>query len=112
MAVKNLFPIFDGHNDTLTHLDGLMGGKKRSFFTESENGHIDLPRARRGGFAGGFFAIFSPDPTQAQPSKEDLIITVSGYEVPPFPAIDPAFAQQFTIAVAASLFRLEAELEG
>jgi membrane dipeptidase len=108
----NPMPILDGHNDTLLHLYLSERGGGRSFFTESENGHIDLPRARRGGFAGGFFAIFSPDPTQAQPSKEDLIITDSGYEVPPFPAIDPAFAQQFTIAVAASLFRLEAESEG
>ena len=111
MGLSSL-PILDGHNDTLLHLYLTERGGGRSFFTYSENGHIDLPRARQGGFAGGFFAIFSPDPTQAQPSKEDLIITDSGYEVPPFPAIDPEFAQQFTIAVAASLFRLEAESEG
>ena len=58
MAINNLFSVFDGHNDTLTRLDGLRGGKQRSFFVENEDGHIDLPRARRGGFAGGFFAIF------------------------------------------------------
>src|SRR5437764_4427719 len=112
MTGLNSLPILDGHNDTLLHLYLSERGGGRSFFTHSENGHIDLPRARQGGFAGGFFAIFSPDPTQAQPSKEDLIITDSGYERPPFPAIDPVFAQQFTIAVAASLFRLEAESEG
>ncbi len=112
MTGLNSLPILDGHNDTLLHLYLSERGGGRSFFTHSENGHIDLPRARQGGFAGGFFAIFSPDPTQAQPSREDLIITDNGYELPPFPAIDPAFAQQFTIAVAASLFRLEAESEG
>ena len=112
MTVKNLFPIFDGHNDTLTHLDGLMGGKKRSFFVESEEGHIDLPRARRGGFAGGFFAIFSPNPSNEQLMKENLVITETGYEVRPFPALDPIFAQQWTISVAARLFRLEAESQG
>ncbi len=112
MKDLNPLPILDGHNDTLLHLYLSERGGGRSFFIHSENGHIDLPRARQGGFAGGFFAIFSPDPTQAQPSREDLIITDNGYELPPFPAIDPAFAQQFTIAVAASLFRLEAESEG
>ena len=112
MTDLNSLPILDGHNDTLLHLYLSERGGGRSFFTHSENGHIDLPRARQGGFAGGFFAIFSPDPTQAQASREDLIITDNGYELPPFPAIDPMFAQQFTIAVAASLFRLEAESEG
>ena len=112
MTDLNSLPILDGHNDTLLHLYLSERGGGRSFFIQSENGHIDLPRARQGGFAGGFFAIFSPDFSQAQFSKEDLIITGSGYEVPPFPAIDPAFAQQFTIAVAASLYRLEAESEG
>jgi membrane dipeptidase len=54
------YPIFDGHNDTLLslHLDDRDGG--RSFFVESDTGHIDLPRARRGGLAGGFFAVCVP----------------------------------------------------
>src|SRR5256884_869001 len=112
MTGLNPLPILDGHNDTLLHLYLSERGGGRSFFTHRETGHIDLPRARQGGFAGGFFAIFSPDFSQAQPSKKNLIITGSGYEVPPFPAIDPVFAQQFTIAVAANLFRLEAESEG
>ena len=112
MAVNNLFPVIDGHNDTLTRLDGLRGGKKRSFFVENEDGHIDLPRARRGGFAGGFFAIFSPNPSSAQLMQENLIFTSTGYEILPFPAIDSTSAQQWTITVVAHLFRLEAESQG
>ena len=112
MTALNPLSILDGHNDTLLHLYLSERGGGRSFFTHSENGHIDLPRARQGGFAGGFFAIFSPDFSQAQLSKKNLIITGSGYEVPPFPAIDPVFALQFTIAVAANLFRLETESQG
>ncbi len=84
MTALNSLPILDGHNDTLLHLYLSERGGGRSFFTHSENGHIDLPRARQGGFGGGFFAIFSPDLSQAQ----------------------------LTIAVAASLFRLEVESEG
>src|SRR5713226_7101582 len=129
MTTRNLFPIFDGHNDTLLHLHMAERGEGRSFFVYSEKGHIDLPRAKLGGFAGGFFAIFSPapsqaqmmkenlvaipgDPTQAQLMKENLVITETGYEVRPFPAIDPTYAQQWTISVAARLFRLETEAQG
>ena len=78
MVSERLVPIFDGHNDTITRLDGVRGGAERSFFVESVEGHIDLPRARRGGLAGGFFAIFAPDPLQAQMMKENLVISETG----------------------------------
>ena len=52
--------MFDGHNDLLLRIhsgnvpfgiDGFQGG----------GGHqVDLEKARAGGFAGGFFAIFVP----------------------------------------------------
>ncbi len=65
--------ILDGHADTLQAL--FLPEKKRPILERSEVGHIDVPRAREGGLAGGFFAIFipseeadgsspSPDPTQ------------------------------------------------
>lgn len=53
--------IFDGHNDTLLKLATLEGTpRERSFFDRSTEGHIDLPRAREGRFAGGLFAAFTP----------------------------------------------------
>src|SRR5579859_8088017 len=105
-------PVFDGHNDTLLALQLVKRGEGRSFFTESAKGHIDLPRARRGGFGGGFFAVFTPDPTPNLSMKDRLIVTENSYEVLPFPAIDPDYAQRFTIAMAARLFQLEAESQG
>jgi membrane dipeptidase len=52
--------VFDGHNDVLSRLpesgDGFLGG--------SEDGHLDLPRAERGGLAGGCFAVFTCDPPE------------------------------------------------
>jgi len=51
------FQVFDGHNDVVLRLEG-----GRSFVEESDEGHIDLPRAQRGGFAGGLFAVFVPGP--------------------------------------------------
>jgi membrane dipeptidase len=66
MDSKQLLPIFDGHNDFSEKLD--KGGGKADldvFFSRRDNGHLDLPRAREGGFAGGLFAIYidPPEPT-------------------------------------------------
>ncbi|HEU5230638.1 MAG TPA: dipeptidase [Ktedonobacteraceae bacterium] len=112
MSDTSMPPIFDGHNDTLLHLHFPERGSGRSFFVESEKGHLDLPRARKGGFGGGFFAIFPPDPAQAQFMKNNFALREKGYEVLPYPALDPVYAQHITIAIAARLFRLEAESQG
>ncbi|MEO9903463.1 dipeptidase [Nisaea sp.] len=57
----DLIPVFDGHNDTLLRLVLADGGRTAErFFEEGSTGHIDLPRARKGGFCGGLFAMFTP----------------------------------------------------
>src|SRR3954447_20495651 len=47
-------PVFDGHNDALLRAGAteLLAGRP--------GGHLDVPRARAGGFAGGIFAVFTP----------------------------------------------------
>lgn len=53
--------IFDGHNDTLLRI--LRGQIAPEDVAKGlPDGHICLPRARQGGFGGGFFAIFVPSP--------------------------------------------------
>jgi membrane dipeptidase len=56
MASKPI-PFIDGHNDVLLRLQ-LAGDGGKSFLTRRPEGHLDLERAREGGFAAGFFAIF------------------------------------------------------
>ena len=113
MTMKNILPILIGHNDTLLSLYLPERGEGRSFFTRSEKGHIDLPRAREGGMGGGFFAIFVPPDTLIQPLRRDEVIkTSTGYEVPLASAIDQSFAQRTTMAMMASLFRIEDESDG
>ena len=51
-----MIPVFDGHNDALTRDDAA------DFATGRDGGHLDLPRARAGGLAGGIFALFTPTP--------------------------------------------------
>ena len=36
--------------------------RSTAFLQGEEKGHLDLPKARKGGFAGGLFAIFVPSP--------------------------------------------------
>lgn len=47
-------PIIDGHTDFLLSLDTTG----RSFLEETDQGHVDLPRARRGGIGAMLSAIF------------------------------------------------------
>src|SRR6266516_7069942 len=112
MTLTSTLPIFVGHNDTLLDLYLPECGGKRTFFIRSDEGHIDLPRAREGGLGGGFFAIFvPPDPSKPQLAESGLVITKSGYEMPMSPSLDLSYAQRVTMAITASLFRLEAEAE-
>jgi membrane dipeptidase len=103
------FPVFDGHNDALLRLAGKPPGDPRAFLERSEAGHLDLPRAREGGFAGGMFALFVPSKRKRQPKPER---TESGYDVPLPEPPRLADAQRATLALAANLFRIEAASNG
>jgi membrane dipeptidase len=50
-------PFIDGHNDVLLALH-LAGDGAGPFLGRRSEGHLDLERAREGGFAAGFFAVF------------------------------------------------------
>lgn len=137
MTLTKAFPVFDGHNDVLLHLYYPELGGGRNFFLASSSGHLDLPRARRGGWVGGFFAIFiRPGPTQfppaeptpirtekpihadalaqlcCPPAEPALIKTEKGYERQQAPALDPVVSGRTAMALMARLFRLEEESQG
>jgi membrane dipeptidase len=86
--------VFDGHNDTLT--------SGRSFLETSTEGHLDLSRARSGGFAGGFFALFTEHPTHTWDDVQ------RGPDVAPEPPVDRAHALATTLTTAGRLLALEA----
>ena len=93
-------PFFDGHNDTLLRLADLpIGEQERAFIEGGAGGHIDLPRARAAGMAGGFFAIFPPPLKTAAPAP------LVGPTPPPQLAVSDALAA--TNAMASVMFRLE-----
>lgn len=118
MARKTAPPlkVFDGHNDVLLALYmpefDHGSAKPRSFFTASDQGHLDLPRARQSGFAGGFFAVWvTPDPTSRRPELKKPAAGDSRPATLP-PAIDHSYALRMAMAETATLFRLEAESQG
>lgn len=104
-------PIFDGHNDVLLRLfnDGGDAAAIQSFLTGGAGGHLDLPRAREGGFAGGMFAIFPPSPSMA-----DFMELMQGesYDLPLPDALELSDGQASTLAMASILFRIERASEG
>ncbi|MGM0940928.1 MAG: dipeptidase [Bacillota bacterium] len=106
----NDFPIFDGHNDTLLRLLHDPEDMEGLFFSETAKGHIDLPRARRGNFCGGFFAAFTPNSDyDAEPEK---YLTKNGYDIPLPPPINQMSALNYTNMLAANLFKLESVSNG
>jgi len=57
VAERPTVPVIDGHTDYLLSLIET----KRSFLEESTTGHVDLPRARRGGIGAMLSAVFILD---------------------------------------------------
>lgn len=103
-------PIFDGHNDVLLALYGWP--RRRSFFERGKSGHIDLPRAREGGLAGGFFAVWTPpDPATHRPDLHAPNDAEEDRSKLP-PPVDHSYALRMAMALTATLFRLEDESEG
>ncbi|KKB09511.1 dipeptidase [Devosia chinhatensis] len=98
-------PFFDGHNDTLLRLlEKPRDQQVAAFVDGTADGHIDLPRARTAGMAGGFFAMFPP------PVKTDLagVAASPNYakgELPP--ELSLADAQYSTHGMAALLLDLD-----
>ena len=102
-----MIPIFDGHNDMLLRF-ARRGPQMASdlFAGRGEGGHIDLPRARAGGFAGGLFAIFPPP--LSMPGMTGAM-KAPGYDMPLPPLLAMETAQASTLGMAGILIRLERE---
>jgi membrane dipeptidase len=109
MANNNGFVVFDGHNDTLLDLYTSDNGHGRSFFVAATDGHLDLPRARKGNFGGGFFAVFVPPEKKPKRKSEKKVKRDTPYLPSP---IEASYAQTFTKGMVDLLFQLESESQG
>lgn len=104
-------PVFDGHNDFLLRL--LRAPDRRAMFLQGEGaGHIDLPRMRAGGFAGGLFAIFVPSPRDAAAGALDDLMANPPYALPLPAPVSLAAAQPVALAMAGHLLAMERQAPG
>lgn len=101
-------PVFDGHNDTLLKLElGAGTARERSFFDRAARDHIDLPRARKGRFAGGLFAIYVPSQL-----GDALKVRYDPDDPANFAEVAQPDALAFTLRMFARALRLERESAG
>ncbi len=98
-----MIPVFDGHNDTLLRH---LRQPERDLAARQPDGHIDLVRAREGGFAGGFFAVFPPTPDhEGDGFAQRRARPGGGYDVPPSGPVSFEDATRAGHAMAAQLHR-------
>jgi membrane dipeptidase len=94
--------IFDGHNDVLTKL--WLAGARDAVpgFLNGRLGQVDLPRAKAGGFGGGFFALWA-----RSPAGMDFKSLSGDYDLPLPEALKEAEAWEMIRAQADVLVALE-----
>ena len=107
-----MFPTFDGHNDILLRLFNAPEKREAIWLTGEGKGHLDLPRMAKGGFVGGFFAIYIPSP-----HDDDGIDYMQLMENPPFklpfaPLITATEALPTAMSMAGHMLWMERASEG
>ena len=103
----NPVQVFDGHNDVLLRLWVKTGGDPVADFLKGDGlGHMDMPRMKKGGFAGGFFAIFAPTDGEDLPDDDEEVNPPLSGQI-----AQPA-ALRKTLEMAALLFRIERRVRG
>ena len=106
-------PIFDGHNDVLLRLHRRGGTDAPRLFLEgAPKGHLDLPKATEGGFAGGLFAVFVPSPRQPDAPASETPGPVVDTMPRTAASVDLASAQSVALGMISLLLRIEAESDG
>jgi len=104
-----IIPIFDGHNDSLTK----YYFAHKNFLEKNSEFNLDFPRAKQGGFSGGFFAIFVPEKnSQDKDPREDLVLFENGVEVKYASPIEHDYAKQITDIALELLKQFEQHSQG
>ena len=102
-----MIPVFDGHNDLLQRIVAAGAAGPALWLEGNGEGHLDLPRIRRGGMIGGFFAIWVPSPAGLDDLESLRQLENPPYRLPLPDMIDAAAAIPHAMAQAAALMSLE-----
>ncbi len=99
-------PVFDGHNDLLSRLWRAEPARRDRIWLEGDGtGHLDLPRMRSAGFAGGFFAIWVPSPVTG--ADIDALMLTPPFDLPLPEPVATDLAQPAALSMAGILMRME-----
>ena len=97
------YQAFDGHNDTLLRLEMKECSRNSDeFFNGNDFCHIDYPKARKGAFAGGFFAMYTPSRLEAAANN-----TYDPDDPANFAPVSQTDAFRFTSRMMARALRME-----
>lgn len=103
MSIIPHYPIIDGHNDGLMMFSPPKNADISAFFDQHSGFQVTLPRAREGGMAAGFFAVFI--------REEEAMQMVHHFD-PNVAYVLPALAfdaaQPAAMQMVANLYRIEA----
>lgn len=102
-----MIPVFDGHNDFLLRLLRDPDRREAIWLTGEGKGHLDLPRARAGGFAGGFFAVYIASPVAHDAADYEAIMDAPPYDLPLPDLIGAEAAQPVAVAMIGHLMWME-----
>ncbi|YBV97664.1 dipeptidase [Phyllobacteriaceae bacterium JZ32] len=99
--------VFDGHNDVLLRL--WKSARKgvdpaRAFIDGTDHGHLDLPRARKGGVIGGLCAIYIPSEGGLALKAPDAN---GHYQTPLSPPLERPRSLDIALELAAIAHRIE-----
>lgn len=100
-------PFFDGHNDFLLRLMKSTELRDDMWLHGQGAGHLDLPRMRQAGFAGGLFAIFVPPRSTGKPLDFKASMANPPYALPTPPSLTHAEAQPDALTMAGLLHWME-----
>src|SRR5919202_2480879 len=90
-----------------------LADQPRTFFERSAQGHIDLPRAREGGFGGGLFSVYvGADPQAWPPATPVLGEAMGGFPVRLPRPLSQDHAVRNALAELGLLYRLQRESKG
>ncbi len=105
-------PVFDGHNDFLLRLLRAPARREEIWLTGEGRGHLDLPRMKTAGFAGGFFAIYIPSPVAHDAPGFEAMMDRPPYDMDLPALMGHDYAQPIALQMAAHLMWMERAAPG
>ncbi len=104
-------PVFDGHNDLLLRLLRLPEKARDAAWLRGDgHGHLDLKRMKKAGFAGGFFAVYIPSPSDG--TDYQAMMDNPPYDLPLPALIEAPESQPVALAMMGIMMRMERVSKG